>query len=101
MFNAIIITLLSHLSPLPELAAALDVQTFETGEQPCSAMDGPTGGSCSSEYCCTSCRYVGGIWTCWGCSSGNACEGDVFSCAGCYTGGSQCSSGGASNTCCD
>lgn len=99
MFN-ILFTIITHLTPLPSLAAAAGIEAFEPGDQPCSAMDDDQA-ACSSEYCCTSCRYVGGVWTCWGCEAGNQCAGDVFSCVGCYTGGTSCSAGGASNSCCD
>lgn len=63
----------------------------------------PTPASCtggSSEFCCTSCRYINGVWTCYGCSSGTGCAGDIFSCVGCYNGNSDCTIG-TSNSCCD
>lgn len=66
-----------------------------TDEAPCF------GAACSSEFCCGTCRTVFGITTCWDCTSGPACEGQVLSCVGCYTGESSCAFGGATNTCCD
>lgn len=102
MLNAILITLLSHLTPLPQMAAALDGDAL-----PCSALgDGlfaeaaEAMAMCSNQYCCTRCNA--GKTDCYGCVSGSSCEGDVFTCVGCYSGDNHCVIGSSgSNSCCD